>query len=74
MNSQANIPSLFCVTIRLSLLYFQWTMSTKSLKGKKFEISQYLSPIERKQIAKTLQLSERQVRVKQIRYQYYSSL
>ena len=29
---------------------------------KKFEISQYLSPVERKQIAKTLQLSERQVR------------
>lgn len=28
---------------------------------KKFEISQYLSPVERKQIAKTLQLSERQV-------------
>jgi CBS domain containing-hemolysin-like protein len=31
---------------------------------KKFEISQYLSPIERKQIAKTLQLSERQVRMR----------
>jgi hypothetical protein len=30
---------------------------------KKFEISQYLSPVERKQIAKTLQLSERQVRI-----------
>lgn len=29
---------------------------------KKFEISQYLSPVERKQIAKSLQLSERQVR------------
>ena len=29
---------------------------------KKFETSQYLSPVERKQIAKTLQLSERQVR------------
>jgi len=28
---------------------------------KKFEISQYLSPVERKQIAKTFQLSERQV-------------
>lgn len=29
---------------------------------KKFEVSQYLSPVERKQIAKTLQLSERQVK------------
>ncbi|CAF0807550.1 unnamed protein product [Adineta steineri] len=29
---------------------------------KKFEISQYLSPVERKQIAKTLQLSERQIK------------
>lgn len=28
---------------------------------KKFETSQYLSPVERKQIAKSLQLSERQV-------------
>ena len=30
---------------------------------KKFEINQYLSPVERKQIAKTLHLSERQVSV-----------
>lgn len=29
---------------------------------KKFETSQYLSPVERKQIAKSLHLSERQVR------------
>ncbi|CAF3361784.1 unnamed protein product [Rotaria socialis] len=29
---------------------------------KKFEISQYLSPVERKQIAKTLHLSERQIK------------
>lgn len=31
---------------------------------KKFETSQYLSPVERKQIAKTLHLSERQVSIR----------
>jgi hypothetical protein len=35
---------------------------------KKFETSQYLSPVERKQIAKGLQLSERQVNISRLSF------
>lgn len=38
---------------------------------KKFEISQYLSPVERKQIAKSLQLSERQVIISSLSFNHH---